>query len=249
MLDHAAAKTDSPFTVAQCLAAFTEPCYQPSQVRAAYDLAPLYSRGITGRGETIVIVDSFGSPTIGSDLATFDRQFGLPAPPSLRVLQPAGPVPPFNPKNSTMVGWAGETTLDVEWSHVVAPGANIVLVETPVAETEGTGGFPQIVEAENYVINHHLGDIISQSFGATEETFPTAQSLLDLRSAYINASKHGITVLAATGDDGATDVLNKAGTVLATHAVVDWPPSDPLVTAVGGLQLDLNASGQRLGDW
>ena len=40
--------------------------------------------------------------------------------------------------------------------------------------------FPEIVQAENFVINHNLGDVISQSFGATEETFPTVQSLLKI---------------------------------------------------------------------
>ena len=125
-----------------------------------------------------MIVDSYGSPTIQSDLATFDAQFGLPAPPSFKIIQPAGAVPPYDPNDSTMIGWAGETTLDVEWSHSIAPGANILLVETPVAETEGVAGFPQIVKAENYVINHHLGQVISQSFDATEETFPSAASLL-----------------------------------------------------------------------
>ena len=59
----------------------------------------------------------------------------------------------------------------------MAPGASILLVETPVAETEGTAGFPQIVKAENYVIDHHLGQVISQSFGATEGTFPSAASI------------------------------------------------------------------------
>ena len=70
-----------------------------------------------------------------------------------------------------MTGWAGETTLDVEWAHTIAPKANILLVETPVAETEGTTGFPEIVTAEKYVIDHHLASVISQSFSATEETF------------------------------------------------------------------------------
>jgi len=54
----------------------------------------------------------------------------------------------------------------------MAPGANILLVETPQSETEGVQGFPEIVQAENFVIDHNLGDVISQSFGATEETFP-----------------------------------------------------------------------------
>ena len=144
-----------------------------------------------------------------------------------------------------MVGWAGETTLDVEWSHTMAPGANILLVETPVSETEGAAGFPQIVEAENYVIDHHLGQVISQSFSATEETFPNAASIYALRSAYINAYQHGVTVLTASGDSGATDYSNVAGTLYYTHPVTSWPDSDPLVTGVGGTQLQLNAAGQR----
>lgn len=239
------ASTVQPLTGAECIATFTVPCYDPDQIQTAYNEGPLFSHGITGAGETIVIVDSFGSPTIKADLATFDSTFGLPAPPSFDVIQPAGPVPPWDPGNSDMVGWAGETTLDVEWSHTIAPGANIILVETPVSETEGTAGFPQIVQAENYVIDHHLGDVISQSFSATEETFPTAQSLLQLRSAYINAYQNGITVLAASGDSGVTDYSNAAGTLYYTHPVTSWPDSDPLVTGVGGTQLNLDAAGDR----
>jgi subtilase family serine protease len=239
-----ASKTQPP-TEAQCVAAFTVPCYDPAEMETAYNEQPLFARGITGAGETIVIVDSYGSPTIKSDLATFDAQTGLPAPPSFKIIQPAGAVPPYDPTNSTVVGWAGETTLDVEWSHSIAPGASILLVETPVAETEGVTGFPQIVEAENYVINHHLGQVISQSFGATEQTFPNTQSLLNLRSAYVNADQHGVTVLAGSGDTGATNYANAAGTLYYTHPVVAWPASDPLVTAVGGTQLSLNPAGRR----
>jgi subtilase family serine protease len=239
-----ASRTQPP-TEADCVASFTVPCYDAPQIETAYNEQPLFSHGITGKGETIVIVDSFGSPTIQSDLATFDAQFGLPAPPSFKIIQPAGAVPPYDPTNSAMVSWAGETTLDVEYSHTIAPGANILLVETPVAETEGVAGFPQIVEAENYVINHHLGQVISQSLDATEQTFPSKASLLRLRSAYVNAFAHRVTVLAASGDTGASNYSNVAGTLLYTHPVVGWPASDPLVTGVGGTQLSLNASGQR----
>jgi subtilase family serine protease len=243
MLSSRFVSKNQPPTEAQCLTMFGVPCYDPAQIETAYDEAPLFHHGITGRGQTIVLVDSFGSPTIKSDLATFDKQFGLPAPPSFKIIQPAGPVGPYDP--ATMSGWAGETTLDVEWSHSVAPGANILLVETPVAETEGVAGFPQIVQAENYVINHHLGQVISQSFGATEQTFPTARSLFDLRSAYINAFQHRVTVLASSGDTGAAGYSNAAGTLYYTHPAVEWPASDPLVTGVGGTQLSLNAAGQR----
>ena len=235
-----------PPTQAQCEGFFTAPCYGPDQLQTAYNEQPLFNTGITGAGQTIVLVDSFGSPTIKADLAVFDAQYNLPAPPSFKIIQPAGAVPTYDPTDANGdVGWAGETTLDVEWSHSMAPGANILLVETPVAETEGTTGMPQIVKAENYVINHHLGQVISQSFGATEQTFPSAASIQGLRSAYFNAARNHVTVLAATGDAGATDDSNAAGTLVYTHRAIDWPSSDPLVTAVGGTQLALLSTGQR----
>ena len=170
--------------------------------------------------------------------------FHYPSPPSLNIIQPAGRVPPYDPNNTDMAGWAGETTLDVEYAHTIAPGANILLVETPVSETEGVTGFPQIVTAENYVINHGLGDVISQSFSATEQTFPNKATLESLRGAYENAYAHHVTVLAASGDSGAADVGLDQSTYY-TFPTTSWPDSDPLVTGVGGTQLHLDANGQH----
>jgi len=234
-----------PPTTAECETQYQIACYGPQQFQQAYDMTPLYRAGLTGAGETIVIVDAYGSPTIQSDLQTFDQAYGLPAPPSFKIIQPAGPVPPFDPTaNPDQPGWGVETSLDVEYSHTMAPGANILLVETPTDETEGTAGFPQIVEAENYVIDHHLGDVISQSFGATEETFPSPQSIYALRSAYKNAAAHDVTVLAGSGDEGVTnDELSEVD--FYPYRVNSWPSSDPLVTSVGGTQLHLDASGYR----
>ena len=243
-VQHAGHGSKQPPTTADCEAAFQVACYEPAQIQQAYNLPVLYGKGVDGRGATIVIVDSFGSPTIRNDLTTFDQTFGLPAPPSFKIIQPAGVVPPYDPGNSTMVSWAGETTLDVEYAHTIAPGANILLVETPVAETEGVTGFPQIVRAEEYVINHHLGDVISQSFSATEQTFPSEASVNALRGAYIDAYLHHITVLAAAGDSGAANVgLN--GQTYYTFPTTAWPSSDPLVTGVGGTQLHLDANGNH----
>jgi subtilase family serine protease len=215
----------------------------PRQVRRAYDTGPLMSRGIVGKGQTIVVVDSFGSPTIKADLAHFDRYFGLAAPPALQVIQPAGRVPRYRPTADRTI-WAAETTLDVEWAHVIAPGARILLVETPTAENEGTTGFPQIVTAEKYVLRHHLGQVISQSFAATEQTFPSRAALLRLRGAYQLAARDHVTTLAATGDEGATGFKFNL-TDLYTRRAVSWPATDPLVTAVGGTQLNVRANGSR----
>jgi len=219
--------------------------YTPKQIRAAYDVPALLRAGINGRGQSIVIVDSFGSPTIRHDLDVFDDHFGLADPPALRIIHPAGPIPRFNPNGLFMPGWALETTLDVEWAHVMAPGARIVLVETPVSENEGTSGFPQIVRAEKYVIAHHLGGVISQSFGATEQTFPEG-TLRPLRGAYQLAARtrHGPTVVSASGDAGATDLLSNLSCCYPMR-VTSWPASDPLVTAVGGTDLRLGRLGHR----
>jgi subtilase family serine protease len=262
----AAGTMSQPPTTAQCEKKYGIACYQAFQLQRAYDLAPLFARGIEGKGETIVIVDAFGSPSIASDLQTFDSQMGLPNPPSFRVITPEGPITTtaknctskFSPTGPDLCsdyhGWTDETSLDVEWSHAMAPQANILLVETPMTETEGITGFPQIVAAENYVIDHHLGDVISQSFGANEQTFTSPGQIYSLRSAYVNAARQGVTVLAASGDQGSTDEICDPSsgcanpddvTCCSSTPVISWPESDPLVTSVGGTQLHLNAAGDR----
>jgi subtilase family serine protease len=239
---------ESPLTNAQCQQLYKVPCYSVSQLRTAYGMPTLYKAGDTGKGQTIVIVDSFGSPTIRQDLATFDSAktgYGLTAPPSFDIIAPVGPIPKYDPTNRDMVVWAGETTLDVQWAHAMAPDANILLVETPVAETVGETGFPEIVEAENYVIQHKLGNVISQSFGTAEQTFSSSRQIVALRSAFKAAQAAGVTLLAGSGDNGVSDPIDAEGTMHFTSRVVSWPASDPLVTAVGGTQLHLDASGAR----
>jgi subtilase family serine protease len=244
----AAAPTTGPSTTNQCEQADHIACLLPAQLQAAYHLPALYARGVTGKGVTIMIVDPFGSPTIKADLAAFDRQLGLPAPPALTVIAPAGRVPAFNPGNSDMTGWAGETTLDVEYAHALAPGARILLVETPVSETEGPAGFPQIVKAEQYALAHYRVGVISQSFSATEGTFTGYAQLAPLRAAYTDAARRHVTVLAASGDAGATDYQSDE-TNYYSRPVTSWPDSDPLVTAVGGTQVRPGRSGYTSVAW
>lgn len=234
----------TPWTYSLCESELGIACYQPTDLQAAYNEGPLFAKGITGKGSTIVIVDSLGSPTIQNDLSVFDQQYGFPAPPSFKIVAPVGAP---NPSNTD---WAGETTLDVEYAHTIAPGANIVLVETPDEETEGTVGMPSIVKAEEDVLDHPAKygitgkvTVISQSFGATEPTFTSYQQLAPLRAAYEDAAKKGVTVLAATGDAGATDYQSD-GTDLFTTQATDWPSTDPLVTAVGGTQIRESSSGK-----
>ncbi|MGW6263379.1 S53 family peptidase [Streptomyces sp. NPDC055085] len=238
----------SPLSSEQCQANWKINCYSPLQYRSAYGLNALYHRGVTGKGRTIVIVDSYGSPTIQHDLDVYSKQFGLPST-KVKVVK-WGHVPAFDPKNADMAGWAGETTLDVEMAHAVAPGARIVVAETAVSETEGTTGLPEMMDAEKYLVDHGVGDVISQSFGATENTFPgfgqgDFSSIKNLRYAFKAANRKHVTLLAASGDGGATD-LQADGETYYSERVNSWPSSDPLVTSVGGTQLHLDAQGERL---
>jgi subtilase family serine protease len=101
--------------------------YQPSEVRTAYGLNAVYGAGLNGAGQTIVIVDAFGSSTIAQDAEAFSGIYGLPdlTSANFQIVKAAGIS--NNPK-SVKLGWDVETTLDVEWSHAIAPGANIALV-------------------------------------------------------------------------------------------------------------------------
>src|SRR5712692_251528 len=145
-------------------------CRTPYDLRVAYGVQSLIQRGFTGKGQTIVDIVSYGSPTLQQDMNVFDKQFGLP-PITIKVIAPLGVA---RSTNQDMAGWAGETELDVQIIHAVAPGANIVVLTSPVDETEGTIGLPQFLQLEQYALTHHLGNIISQSWGASEVTLKDA---------------------------------------------------------------------------
>ena len=226
-----------------CLSHFNHPCYSPQDIQNAYGLTYVLNHGYTGAGETIIIIDSFGSPTIQEDLSTFDAGFDLPDPPSFIVLAPLGSVP-FDSSNPAQVGWAAETTLDVEWAHALAPGASIVLLTSPVDETEGVQGLPEFLQLEQYALDHHLGKIISQSWMATENTLfdPAGQQVMaDFERFYLQAALEHITVFASSGDAGCANV--DASNKFYPFPTVGFPASSPLVTAVGGTSLYADTEG------
>ena len=170
----ATSEGQQPPTNATCLAEIGVPCYGPQDIRTAYGLNGLINSGNKGTGQTIVVIESYGSPTIATDLHQFDTDFGIPDPPSLKVLAPLGTVP-SDMTQPDQQNWAFETTLDVEWAHAIAPGASIVVLTSPVDETVGVQGFPEFLELEQYALDHHLGNIISQSWAAAENSlFPNA---------------------------------------------------------------------------
>ena len=204
-------------------------CYGPTQIRNAYSIQPLLDSGQDGSGRTITIIDAFQNPTMTSDLASFDSVFGLPAPPSFRIIAPFG-ITPFDSTNPNQVGWAGEIALDVEWAHAVAPGANIVLALSP------SDADPDIFATESYVINNGIGDVISMSFGEAEQCMPP-----DVRqrehALFGTANTKGVTLFAGSGDEGAAQLTCDGSSYIKAVSI---PASDPDVTGVGGTKLIAN---------
>jgi subtilase family serine protease len=225
-------------------------CQTPHSMRVAYGMESLIEQGMTGKGQTVVDIVSFGSPTLQHDIDVFDKQFNLP-PITIQVMSPIGTVK-FDPANKDMTSWAEETTLDVEIIHAMAPGANIVVLTSPVAETEGTIGLPQFLQLEHYAVDHHLGQIFSQSYVASEVTL-TDKAGRDLVANYTDFYKQiaqqGWTVLTGSGDHGVTDYKDLAATQFATAPTVNFPADVPWVTAVGGTALVNSANGVNETAW
>jgi subtilase family serine protease len=157
-------------------------CYTPAQIAAAYGVDALHAAGNLGAGQTIVLLDAYGSPTARQDLQTFHDTFfpNLPKP-NFDAVYPQG-TPNFpNGCQGNGAGlsgpcaaanWSGEATLDIEWAYAIAPKAHIVLIGVPPAETEGVQGFPNLFKALQQAIDRYpAGTVFSQSFGVTEQTF------------------------------------------------------------------------------
>ena len=223
-------------------------CFTPTSMEASYNLPTLYANNDDGHGKTIAIIDSFGNPNMASDLANFNSQMGLQqmcgepgvtctaGMPTFQHVywngktQVKAPPPKSNGTGSqTRNIWALETSLDVEWAHTIAPQANILLMTTNPAETLGVQGFPAMMNAEQFIVDHHEATVISQSFASAEEAFSNTQALMNLRHAYISAAADGVTVLGSSGDGGTANTVKEPtkNPRLIPFPSVEWPASTP----------------------
>jgi hypothetical protein len=202
--------------------------YVPNEIRGAYGFSGAYGvnlTGLDGTGQTIAIVDAFDEPNIAYDLQVFDKQFGLPAPPQFTeykehanlAFEFAGNnAPGYGPGPSYNSNWEVETALDVEWAHAIAPGANILLVET----LDNTHLYDGVSFASNYT----GVSVVSMSWGAPEYAGETGNDGL-----FTTPQGHSpVTFVAATGDSGGERL---------------YPAVSPNVLAVGGTTLNLSDSG------
>jgi subtilase family serine protease len=163
--------------------------YTPQQISQAYGFNSTTLPGgqlATGAGQTIAVVDAYYDPNIAGDLATFDAQFGLRAPPSFQQVRMGG-------VTATDSGWATETSLDVEWAHAVAPQANILLVDA------ASNGFTDLFNAVSYAASQPGVSVVSMSWGGGE--FPGENSYDNVFTT--PAGHSSVTFVASSGDGGA----------------------------------------------
>src|SRR5262249_49013509 len=176
--------------------------YNPPQIRHAYGFDQLTA---DGSGQKIAVVDAYGNASIQSDLNTFCSQFGL----SSTTVQILG----YN--TSTDTGWAMETALDVEWAHVLAPKATIIL------SVAASSSIIDLLNAVDAAVNAGA-TVVSMSWGGGEWSS---------MSSYDNHfNRAGVTFTASSGDGG---------------SVWEWPAASPYVLAVGGTTLLLDSSNNR----
>ena len=180
-----------------------------------------------GSGQNVAIVDCPGDPNPQSAIDTYDAQYGLP-PTTLKIFYPDG-----NP-SSYDGGWASETMMDIEAVHTVAPGATIDLIYV-----DCNSGSP--MDGIDYVAKNHVAGIVTNSWGfscsngacSDSQLTPSLVTSNDNRLALDSAQ--GLTILFASGDEGATPDGSTLGT--------DFPASDPNVLAVGATDLSLSGCG------
>ncbi len=196
----------------------------PATMLAAYGVAG------TGAGQTIAIVDAYNQPNVIGDLAGFDQEFGLAAPPSFTIVNQRGGT--SLPQNAPSNSWGVEISLDVEWAHVIAPSASILLVE---ADSESNSDlFAAIDTARNYA----GVSVVSMSFGDDETSYDAGYD-----SHFTTPAGHtGVTFVASSGDFGAYS------TDESTTMIVQYPAASPDVVSVGGTTLTTGSNGSYVSE-
>ncbi len=206
--------------------------YTPSQIASAYGIDRLRQLGLDGRGQTIAITGAFFSPTIRTDFDAFSRHYGLPRLDGRRYREYVAPGTLRYPNDPAETqSWYIEQSLDIEWAHAVAPRAQIRYVG---AANDARG----LDQALNYVVDQHLADIVSNSWGLPE-VYASRGEMKAVNAIFQQGVAQGMGIYFASGDNGddqaATGKLS-----------VGFPDSSPWVTSVGGTSLAVGEDGARL---
>jgi subtilase family serine protease len=211
--------------------------YTPPMLRGAYGIAGSVADGLDGSGQTVAIIDAYASPTIFQDAHTYSQR-NDPG----HVLQQSqfhqqiapGTLNRAENKKQDPQGWWGEETLDVEAVHAMAPGANILYVSAP-------NNYQDLDAALNHVVDRHLANIVTNSYGWTGEALP-AGFIKPVEQIVEQGAIEGIGIYFSSGDNGDESLLN------GIPPTADWPASSPFVTAVGGTSLGVGSGDTYVGE-
>ncbi|HUK72550.1 MAG TPA: S53 family serine peptidase [Streptosporangiaceae bacterium] len=199
--------------------------YTQRQIRAAYGAR---NSGMTGKGQTVAVVDAYASPTMPGDANQFDTVTGD------RPFRPGQyeqylPSTTFTDTAANLCdaqGWYTEQTLDIEAVHGQAPGANVRFVAAASCLD------PDLADSLAFIVNNHLASIVTNSWGDPADDETTLTAVFD--QIFQAGAAEGIGFFFSSGDlgyespseDPASDVRQ-----------VDYPTSSPWVTSVGGTSL------------
>jgi len=214
------------------------PDYTPAQLQAHYGLPTAYKAGFDGTGQTIVLLEAYGYPTIEADANAFCQLTGLPPLTSsnFSIVYPQGP--PVSPEAAALLTWDVEIALDVQWAHSIAPGAKILVVAAAGQDNES------LLDAMSYIITNNLGNSINDSWEVDQDLFsgPLEEQAFD--QVLETAAAKGISFQFSSGDGGDGGL----GTPVGAPGV---PSNSPHATAVGGTSIlnNINGSGYETLGW
>src|SRR5262249_21101348 len=206
----------------------------PHDFAAIYDLEPLWSAGIDGRGQVIAITADSNIDV--RDARRFRSLFGLPERDPVIIVDGPDPGPLANAHET-------EAAADVEWTGALAPGATIELVVA--ASTNTTSGFDLSAE---YVVDNDLAPILTASYSACELLLGTSGNRFH-EQLWQQAAAQGITVLVGAADTGSAACDNPTTRPAPARMglAVNGVASTPYNVAVGGT--DFSDSGRESPYW
>jgi subtilase family serine protease len=197
--------------------------YTPRQIRGAYNVS---QSGMTGKGQTVAIVDAYASPTMLSDANEYARVTGdKPFRPGQYTQDLASTFTQTAADECDAQGWYGEETLDVESVHGEAPDANVTYVGAASCDDE------DLAAALAVIVDNHLASIVSDSWG---EPYDDATLISEYNEIFQAGAAEGIGFFFSSGDSGYESPAEDPG---SDQIQVDFPTSSPYVTSVGGTSL------------
>ena len=207
--------------------------FMAAELQTHYGLNAAYRNGLNGAGETIVLLEAYGYPSMMADANEFSTLMGLPAltASNFSVVYPEGAP---NPTLGALVGWDVEIALDIQWAHSMAPGAKILVVVSNGQDSE------DFQVAMNYIINNKLGTVVSDSWGEDTDLLAGPAEQDSFNTVLKKAAAKGISFQFSSGDGGDVGL----GTPLGASSV---PSNSPYATGVGGTAILNNPSGT--GQW